>query len=226
MEETVWLGQSSIHTSSKTEQQEVFDACKAGDVVVCEKLLRLGKCKADINDSVTGMTLLCVACDKGDSAMVSMLLENSARVTGCCAVTGNSPLHFAALRGYKEICRLLLAYDSTSVHVESVNGFTPLHVAAFRGHLEICRLLVDAGADRTRKTKEGWLAWECTSDAAVSNFLHEREIGEGISLRAFASAPVLGVFIQQRVVRTYRERSISVWTGIAKGSKGDLAGRK
>ena len=101
-----------------------------------------------------------------------MLLDAGAEVNLASALTGETPLHVAALRGFAEgsteCARVLLASGANpNVHTKSnvvtpslasgttVCGETPLHFAAAFGDEEMVRLLVEAGADLNAENAHG-----------------------------------------------------------------------
>jgi len=95
---------------------------------------------------------------------IELLLKNGADVNLASPLTGETPLHVAALRGFAEksteCVRVLLdAGANPNVHTKAnvvtpslasgttVCAETPLHFAAAFGDEEMVRLLIDAGAD-------------------------------------------------------------------------------
>ncbi|KAH6623381.1 hypothetical protein F5144DRAFT_657996 [Chaetomium tenue] len=105
-------------------------------------------------------TPLHVAAQRGDDALVTLLLDNGAAVDSAHdagdALTDPiyqlttrfgrkphmaTPLYFAVSAGHKSTARLLLARGASTV--VSSDGITALHFAAWYGNLELCRLLLD-----------------------------------------------------------------------------------
>src|SRR5688572_17240228 len=81
LEEQFPLVGALSEASCAGDSNPIFEACVNGHVAVCEELLRAGKfSEIDTVHSRTGFTLLCMACDRGDYAMVYMLLSNKASV--------------------------------------------------------------------------------------------------------------------------------------------------
>lgn len=68
---------------------------------------------------------------------------------------GFPPLHAAIDAGGPEVCaRLsLLIAAGANINRHGFNDWTPLHMAAAKGNLEAVRLLLDAGADRSVRTR-------------------------------------------------------------------------
>jgi len=103
---------------------------------------------------------------------------------------GNTALIYAALYGREECVKTLLdagankdAEDTVSrgddplimvddpSHGDSQGGDTALILAAWKGHEGCVKLLVEAGADRSIKTKQGLTALDCASTEAIKAIL-------------------------------------------------------
>ena len=137
-------------------------ALHGGHTPLFEFLLEAG---ADPNGIGYGAgTPLMAAVNYQFAGSAELLLKNGADVNLASPLTGETPLHVAALRGFadgsSDCIRLLLkAGANTNVHTKvnvvtpslasgtTVCGETPLHFAAAFGDEEMVRLLIDAGAD-------------------------------------------------------------------------------
>ncbi len=91
-------------------------------------------------------TLLQLAAEKGNLAIVNNLLDRGARIDNESSPRGLTALHFAAGNGHKEIVELLLNRGARIDNESSLEGLTPLHSAAGNGHKEIVELLLNRGA--------------------------------------------------------------------------------
>ncbi len=91
-------------------------------------------------------TLLQLAAEKGNLAIVNNLLDRGARIDNESSPRGLTALHFAAGNGHKEIVELLLNRGAAIDAKSSSRGLTPLHSAAVNGQKEIVELLLNRGA--------------------------------------------------------------------------------
>jgi len=112
-----------------------------------------------------GHTVLMAAVNQGYPDIVNILLEHGADPNLASPVTGETPLHIAALRGFAETSTesLILLLEAganpnvkTKVNVvtesmaagTTVIGETPLHWAAAFGSQKMIKLFLEAGADK------------------------------------------------------------------------------
>src|SRR5262245_1516108 len=123
----------------------VADAAMRGDREALRTLLKQG---ADVNAAQgDGMTALHYAADRGDVAMVEMLVYAGASVGAMTRIGQYTPLHVASQAGSVAVVRALLKAGASATARTSTTGVTPLHLAAAAGSAEIVNLLLDAGAD-------------------------------------------------------------------------------
>ncbi|CAF0736281.1 unnamed protein product [Didymodactylos carnosus] len=132
------------------------------------KLLLAHGAKIDC-DFTNGLTLIADAMAVNDKELVSLLIENGARVTGSTSesildsanLMRYPLLHYAIDDGQEEMVRILVEKGKAPLNTLDQSGWSPLHVASGHGYLEIVRLLVDKGADINVKDKDGNtpLAW-------------------------------------------------------------------
>ena len=119
-----------------------------------------------------GRSLLHVACQKGYSGIVQLLIDNGSNLFAK-DVTGNmrTPLHYAASNGHEECVKILLNstnesnclmnLKTTSKNLNSknkapwVSGRTPLIEAACNGHSKVVNLLLKNGTFPDAKDKFG-----------------------------------------------------------------------
>ncbi len=134
----------------------VADAARRGDATALRTLLAQG---ADVNASHgDGMTALHWAADRGDEAMISMLVLAGANVSAVTRIGQYTPLHLAARAGSPAAVGALLKAQASVSARTSTGGVTPLHLAATAGDTAVMTLLLDKGAEINAKESE----WEQT----------------------------------------------------------------
>uniref|UniRef100_A0A671W8K7 phospholipase A2 n=1 Tax=Sparus aurata TaxID=8175 RepID=A0A671W8K7_SPAAU len=90
----------------------------------------------------SGQTPLHRACERGDSACVKELLEESQARTDIKDHNGETPLHFAAKQDSPVMCSRLCS----GVNELNKDGETPLHVSCRLGRIESVKALLGGGA--------------------------------------------------------------------------------
>jgi ankyrin repeat protein len=116
---------------------------------MCQVLIEQGGADLLAKNERFGWTLLHLAAYKGHDDIATMLVDREHRLVDELNLTGNSPLHFAALNGRRQCVRLLLE-QGADVNLADDDGDTPLHMAAVNGHVSVIEALVDAGAQVQR----------------------------------------------------------------------------
>jgi len=123
----------------------VADAAMRGDREAVRTLLKQG---ADVSaPQGDGMTALHHAAERGDAAMVEMLVYAGANVGAMTRIGQYTPLHVASQSGSAAVVRALLKAGASATARTTTTGVTPLHLAASSGNAEIVKMLLDAGAD-------------------------------------------------------------------------------
>jgi len=84
------------------------------------------------------------AIKKDDIITVKALIVAGAHVNAK-DISGEAPLHIAAVRGYQKITSLLIA-EGADVNAKNGRELTPLHAAAWSGHKETVALLIAKGS--------------------------------------------------------------------------------
>lgn len=103
----------------------------------------------------TRATPLITAVERGDRAMVSLLLDRGAAPDGACGcMAAESALWAATLLDRADLADLLLDAGADPNRAARA-GNTPLHLAAMRGYDDLAHLLVRFGADPHRRDNEG-----------------------------------------------------------------------
>lgn len=90
---------------------------------------------------VGGLTPLMMATRAGDAAIVKLLVDAKADVTGANA-NGTTPLMFAAASGNVDVVRLLVDRGADLNATDTTNGQTPLMFAAAQGRTEAVKALL------------------------------------------------------------------------------------
>ena len=125
---------------------------------------------------------LCIASDKGDLSLVSLLLQYGALVN----IPGKiSPLTMAVKRGHYDIAKSLINAGA-NVNIKEQYaipcGMTPLMTASTYGNLPMVQLLLQSGADVMIQDKEGYTA----IDAAKA--YHHQKILTLLTIKLFEQA--------------------------------------
>ncbi|KAM9792300.1 85/88 kDa calcium-independent phospholipase A2 [Neosynchiropus ocellatus] len=93
-----------------------------------------------------GQTPLHLACERGDTACVQQLLEESQARTDIRDNNGETPMHSAAKQDTAVVVQILCSRMCTGVNELNNNGETPLHVSCRLGRVEAVKALVGGGA--------------------------------------------------------------------------------
>ncbi|KAH8853078.1 Tankyrase-1 [Schistosoma japonicum] len=133
--------------------EEIFDACRNGDVNLVKCLLENGV-DVNLNDkSGRKSTPLHFAAGYGRRDVVSLLLDHNADVSARDE-GGLIPLHNACSFGHVDVVHLLLSAGSDP-NAEDCWNYTPLHEAAIKGKVEVCILLLQAKANPHAQNLDG-----------------------------------------------------------------------
>lgn len=127
-----------------TDQTDIFDACRRGDVALVERIYDINPDIIHIED-FKGFTPLIIAVYNNHPSVVDFLLSKGARAE-MQDQAGNTALMGVCFRGYKELVPKLLEGGS-DVNQRNYQGATALTFAATFGHLEIAKALLEKGAD-------------------------------------------------------------------------------
>ncbi len=142
---TAWLG-------AAPSSSPVADAASKGDRDAVRTLLKQG---ADVSAAKgDGMTALHFAADRGDVAMIEMLVYAGANVAAVTRIGHYTPLHLASRAGNAAVAQALVKAGADVSARTTTSGVTPLHLAAASGNREVVTLLLDKGADANAKESE------------------------------------------------------------------------
>ncbi|MEK7402876.1 MAG: ankyrin repeat domain-containing protein [Gemmatimonadota bacterium] len=152
----VGSGAESQDTRSRTTLQlpkapVVADAAMNGDLAAVRSLIAKG---ANVNQPQgDGMTALHWAAERGDAAMVGVLLSARASVKAATHIGEYTPLHVAAKTGNGSVVSALITAGSDATAL-TTSGASALHFAAAAGDSVSVAAIVGAKADVNAKEKE------------------------------------------------------------------------
>lgn len=129
----------------------VADAAMRGNLAAVKTLILQG-----VNVSAPqgdGMTALHWAADRGDAAMVDVLLKAKADLKATTRVGGYTPLHIAAKGGHGDLVASLVKAGS-DVNALTTTGATALHFASASGASAGIAALLEKGADVNVRERE------------------------------------------------------------------------
>lgn len=104
--------------------------------------------------NIYDQTPLMLGVRRGESGLVSYLLDSGADVMAIHYLSGRTPLHWASYYDRPQIADNLIS-KGASLEVRTKSGFTPLLEAASRGNLGTLRSLLDHGANLQARTNDG-----------------------------------------------------------------------
>ncbi|MDP1572222.1 MAG: ankyrin repeat domain-containing protein [Vicinamibacterales bacterium] len=123
----------------------VADAAMRGDLAAVRTLLQEG---ADVNASHgDGMSALHWAAERGNAALIEMLVYAGANPHAETRIGQYTPLHLAGRAGQAPAVAALIKAGAKVDATTTTSGVTPLHLAAAAGSAESVRLLAEKGAD-------------------------------------------------------------------------------
>ncbi len=130
-------------------KSQLCHAVRTHNIGAAQALLQREEVKRIINEPADeGEPVLHWAAILGDSAMVTLLLDNGANPI-LCDNDGDTPLHSAAIGGSVAVAQILLKRGAIdTINAIDSHGYVPLHDAAFHGHAELIRFLLNSGAQK------------------------------------------------------------------------------
>ena len=84
-------------------------------------------------ENITGSTPLHLACRRGNTEVVQLLLNTKKVDVNAKDKAGWTPLHSAAGYGYAEVCEMLMDEGADVLALSTDRSTTPLHVAIAKG---------------------------------------------------------------------------------------------
>lgn len=142
----------------ESNEQEILEAVRDGDVLTLKKLLKT-KPKLDIVNTKE-MTPLMIASADNNLEVVKLLVEAGANVNQKNKENGKTALMYAASLGYVEVCEYLLSQKNILINAKDKEGKTALMHAVSNARIDIIKLLLDKKANVNARTN--------TEDSALS----------------------------------------------------------
>ena len=141
------VGKQNLQEQLQLPNEELFLACKGGDVDRVRILLDM-RLLYNLNIYINvqtklGETPLYIACMKGYVEVVKLLLSKEGIYINKPTKIGETPLYIACMKGYVEVVKLLLDRDDIDVNLSPTIGETPLFIASTVGHTAVVKLLLD-----------------------------------------------------------------------------------
>ncbi|KAK0397393.1 hypothetical protein QR680_002111 [Steinernema hermaphroditum] len=145
--------------------QELFDACRRGDIEKVTSLVHLRKNKksktlslfrpatpatgwlCSLRDPSNFHTLLHLAALHGHTEVAKLLVDNDSQLLSTRDRRGCIPVHLAAWNGHHDVVQLMI--DAEPETVDAVNNAkeSPLHLSAQHGHAKVVSVLLHKHAD-------------------------------------------------------------------------------
>ncbi|XP_010767624.1 85/88 kDa calcium-independent phospholipase A2-like [Notothenia coriiceps] len=113
---------------------------------MCVLLPSLSLCSQINSRDASGQTPLHRACERGDTACVTELLEESQARTDIKDQDGETPMHCAAKQDTPAIIKVMCSRMCSGVNELNLHGETPLHVSCRLGRVESVKALLGGGA--------------------------------------------------------------------------------
>lgn len=139
----------TIHAIESNEQ-EILEAVRDGDVASLKKLLK-PKTKLDFVNS-REMTPLMIASADNNLEIVKMLVEAGANINQKNKENGKTALMYAAALGYLEVCEYLLNQKQILINAKDKEGKTALMHAVANARIDVVKLLIDKKANVNART--------------------------------------------------------------------------
>lgn len=145
--------QANIKKKDSTLGEELYKACKGGEVNLAKILISVG---ADVSWSTreNGKTPVWVASSLGNINCLKCLAESGADLS-TPDNSGRTPLYAAAAKGQMDCVRFLVDHG-VDLNTPSNNGFmyTPVRIASERNHDECFNFLIKKGAHSMARREE------------------------------------------------------------------------
>jgi len=147
----------------------LHDASFFGNVTIFVTVLTSKGADVNVTDN-DSRSLLHDACLKGRIKVVAKLMELYHCDFNAVDDNGRSCLHFAAFSGHLEIVDMIISKigDNKGMNELAINqpdkrGRTAFHIAASKGRVEVLMRLIEAKADATLESSNGWTPLHLTA---------------------------------------------------------------
>lgn len=154
MEKDTIFGRDFSFPRSRNVLSVLMDRCS---LVLVDLALASGQVDVNLADTKRARTPLSWAAEKGDEAVVQLLLDRGA-ATEAVDNSGRTPLSWAAEKGHEAVVQLLLDRGAALGTVDK-SSRTPLSWATANGHEAVIHLLLDRGATIEKVNILGQMAW-------------------------------------------------------------------
>lgn len=124
-------------------QENIFDACRQGDLDVIERLYNINPNIVNAEED-NGYSALVLSCYYGHEDIVNFLVDKVKSLNN--KTSYGSPLMAAAVKGYDNIVEILLNHDANP-DITDNQGVTAAHYAVLFKNYKIVEKLVNAKAD-------------------------------------------------------------------------------
>ena len=152
---TLLTEKADVNARSSDGSTALLWAAHWSDVDTADLLLRAGAEANTANDFRA--TPLSEACINGSSALVRLLLKSGANPNTAIA-TGETPVMTCAKSGSADAVRMLVEYGAAVNAKEPMQNQTALMWAAAERHPDVVKALIEAHADLTAHSKQGFTA--------------------------------------------------------------------
>lgn len=156
----------------------LFIACFMEDINAVRNLLQNKNICIDINYIKYGLTVLCIASEKGNAELVSLLLQYKPNIN-MQSKTGWTPLCLACQKGNKTSVDLLIKHEA-SVNVPTELQLTPLFISCLFCRTELIDTLLHHNASVNEGDPNGWTPLKISSylglTDVVDKLLHSKAL--------------------------------------------------
>ncbi|RNC86981.1 MAG: hypothetical protein ED556_06040 [Winogradskyella sp.] len=159
-------------TSGLSAQENIFDACRSGNLEIVKKLYTIDS-KVINQEELSGYSPIVLACYYGHEDIVSFLVTKVSNINA--KTSYGSPLMAATVKGYDTIVDILLAHDANP-DITDEKGVTAAHYAVLFKNYSIVEKLANANADFTIKNNVN----KSAMDYAIS--LNDEKINKILNL--------------------------------------------
>ncbi|TMS36952.1 hypothetical protein L596_003997 [Steinernema carpocapsae] len=170
-----------------TNSQELFDACRRGDVEKVTNLVHLRKNKRSktlsifrpttpatgwlctLRDPSNFHTLLHLAALHGHNSVTKLLIDNDSQLLSTRDRRGCIPVHLAAWNGHHEAVQLMIGAEPETVDAVNNAKESPLHLSAQHGHAKVVSVLLHKHADARLRNARSETALDVAARLGKSN---------------------------------------------------------